>query len=124
MTIIRYYYVFFAIITVMAGRKKIILNISIFLIIPVVIYFVIASVMIIVGKPNKTTTVQQNLDFKELYFDYSNLPELKSFKARDGKELNYRYYPAKSDKTVILLHGSGWHSQYFYLWQNLSAQRI
>jgi len=97
----------------MARKKKIILNIFIFLIIPVVIYFGIASVLIVTGKPDKLTTIRQNLDFKELYFDYSSLPELKSFKARDGKELNYRYYPAKSNKTVILLHGSGWHSRYF-----------
>ena len=99
--------------TLMARRKKIFLNIFISLIIPVIIYFGIASVLIATGKPDKSTTIRQNLDFKKLYFDYSSLPELKSFKARDGKELNYRYYPAQSNKTVILLHGSGWHSQYF-----------
>jgi non-heme chloroperoxidase len=98
------------------GRKKVILNVAGFLVIPVVIYLVIASVMIMVGKPGKSaTTVQQNLEFKELYFNYSGLPELESFQARDGKDLYYRYYPAKtkSDKTLILLHGSGWHSRYF-----------
>ncbi|MEI7616190.1 MAG: alpha/beta hydrolase, partial [Actinomycetota bacterium] len=89
------------------------MNIIIAFIIPVVIYFGIASVMIIVGKPGKSEEAAQSLGFKELYFDYTGLPELKSFKARDGKDLNYRYYPSNSDKTLILLHGSGWHSRYF-----------
>jgi len=97
----------------MTKQKKIILNIIIAFIIPVVIYFGIASVMIIVGKPGKSEEAAQSLGFKELYFDYTGLPELKSFKARDGKDLNYRYYPSNSDKTLILLHGSGWHSRYF-----------
>jgi non-heme chloroperoxidase len=97
----------------MTRKKKILLNILISLLISVVIYFGIASVMIAVGKPNKSTVDQQNLNFKELYIDYSSLPELQSFNARDGKELYYRYYPAQSNNTVILIHGSGWHSQYF-----------
>jgi len=97
----------------MTKQKKIILNIIIAFIIPIVIYFGIASVMIIVGKPGNSGDAAQSLGFKELYFDYTGLPELKSFKARDGKELNYRYYPSSSDKTLILLHGSGWHSRYF-----------
>ena len=88
-------------------------NIIISLIIPVVIYLGIACVLIAIGKPGKSTAEKQNLDFKELYFDYSSLPELQSFKAGDGKELYYRYYPAQSNNTVILIHGSGWHSQYF-----------
>jgi len=76
------------------------------------IYFGIAAVLIIIGKPGKPAQVRSNLVLKELFLDYSDLPELKDFQARDGATLAYRYYPAESDKVIILLHGSGWHSRY------------
>ena len=44
----------------MARRKKIFLNIFVSLIIPVVIYFGIASVLTATGKPDKSTTVRPN----------------------------------------------------------------
>ena len=78
-----------------------------------VIYLGIAAVLILTGKPKKPDLAQHGLAFDELFFDYSNLPELQSFTARDGTQLVYRHYPAESDKIVILLHGSGWHSRYF-----------
>ena len=109
----------------MTRRKKIILNIVISLTISAVIYFGIASVMIVTGRPDRSAVDQENLDFKELYIDYSNLPELQSFNARDGKELYYRYYPSKSNNTVILIHGSAWHSQYFLpLAEFISSQNL
>ena len=84
-----------------------------FVLISVSIYFGIAGVLMIIGKPKKSAQVQRGISFNELFFDYSGLPKLNSFKARDGTKLSYRHYPAKSDKAIILLHGSGWHSQYF-----------
>jgi non-heme chloroperoxidase len=77
------------------------------------IYFSIAALFIIAGKRKKPSTYKHSLSFKELFFDYTNLPQLKTFTARDGKQLTYRHYTAQSDKVIILLHGSGWHSQYF-----------
>ena len=88
-------------------------KILISILISIVIYFGIASVLIISGKPGKSAKDEGGLNFSELFFDYSNLPELQSFTARDSTELSYRYYSAQSDKVIILLHGSGWHSQYF-----------
>jgi len=93
--------------------KKIISKAFKFAIISAVIYFGIAAVLILTGKPKKPDPAQRGLAFDELFFDYSSLPELKNFKARDGTQLAYRYYPADSEKIVILLHGSGWHSRYF-----------
>ena len=93
--------------------KKIISKVFKFAIISAVIYFGIAAVLILTGKPKKPDPAQRGLAFDELFFDYSSLPELKNFKARDGTQLAYRYYPADSEKIVILLHGSGWHSRYF-----------
>ena len=77
------------------------------------IYFGIAALFIIAGKRKKPSTNEHSLSFKELFFDYTNLPQLEVFTARDGKQLMYRHYAAQSDKVIILLHGSGWHSQYF-----------
>ena len=84
-----------------------------FVFISVLIYFGIAGALIIFGKPKKPDPIQHGIAFNELFFDYSGLPELNRFKARDGTKLSYRHYSAKSDKVIILLHGSGWHSQYF-----------
>ena len=84
-----------------------------FILISAVIYFGIVAVLILTGKPKKPDPTQRGPAFDELFFDYSRLPELKSFTARDGTQLAYRHYPAESDKIVILLHGAGWHSRYF-----------
>lgn len=93
--------------------KKIFRYIFTFVLISVVIYLGIAAVLILTGKPEKPHMAQRAPAFNELFFDYSNLPELKSFTAGDGTRLKYRHYPSESDKIVILLHGSGWHSRYF-----------
>jgi len=93
--------------------KRVSLKILTFILISVVIYFGIATVLILIGTPAEPEQIEQNMNFDELFFDYSGLPDLKNFEARDGTDLDYRYYPAQSDKVIILLHGSGWHSQYF-----------
>lgn len=82
------------------------------ILISVVVYFGIAGVLIVTGKPGKPVRDETGLDFKELFLDYSGLPELKRFRARDGTELSYRHYPSVSEKILILLHGSGYHSKY------------
>ena len=88
-------------------------KLSIFVLTSALIYFGLAAVFICIGKAKKSKQAESALAFNELFFEYSNLPELDSFPARDGTMLNYRYYPAESDKALILLHGSGWHSRYF-----------
>ncbi len=96
-----------------------------FLTISVLIYFGIATVMILFGKPKKVAHVQGGIAFSELFFDYSSLPQPNRFVARDGAELPYRFYPAKSDRVLILLHGSGWHSRYFLpLAESISAEGL
>jgi non-heme chloroperoxidase len=89
------------------------------------IYLAIAAALIVFGKPKTPSQDQKSLAFKEVLVDYKNLPALRTFSARDGKQLAYRYYPAQSDKVVILLHGSGWHSQYFFpLAEYLSSENL
>ncbi len=94
-------------------NKKIFSRISIFLIISIMNYFIIASVLILIGKPKKPSSDQTRLSFTDLFIDYSELPKLQNYTVRDGTLLAYRHYPAESNKVLILLHGSGWHSQYF-----------
>lgn len=79
------------------------------------IYFVISTVLVIInGKPKDASIDENKLAFDELDIDYNGLPLLETYKCRDGVQLDYRYYPAKSHKVFILLHGSGWHSKYFF----------
>jgi len=84
------------------------------ILISVVVYFGIAAVLIASGEPDKLAPQEQGLDFKDLFLDYKGLPELKPFPARDGAELSYRHYPSHSEKVLILLHGSGYHSRYLF----------
>jgi len=83
-----------------------------FILISAGVYFGIAAIMIISGKPRKPHAHQNDVAFRELFFDYHDIPRLQTFAARDGKDLAYRHYPCPSSKVLILLHGSGWHSRY------------
>lgn len=84
------------------------------ILISAVVYFGIAGVLIVSGKPSKPDRDETGLDFKELLLDYSGLPELKGFRTRDGAVLSYRHYSSVSEKVLILLHGSGYHSRYLF----------
>jgi len=96
-----------------------------FILISLVIQLTIATVLIIFGKGKLPDTPDSSLVFDELFLDYSTLPELQTFTARDGEKLGYRHYPAQSDKMLILVHGSGWHSQYFLpLAEYISAEGL
>lgn len=44
--------------------------------------------------------------------DYSNLPILQNYFARDGASLSYRFYPSSlplSKQSAVLIHGSSFH---------------
>ncbi|MFT5788302.1 MAG: non-heme chloroperoxidase [Shewanella sp.] len=92
---------------------EVLLYIVNFLVISIVIQFSIATMLILFGKGKKPHPDKGGLAFNELFFDYTNLPPLQTFATRDGKNMPYRRYPAQSDTVLILVHGSGWHSQYF-----------
>ncbi len=78
------------------------------------IYFNIAAVLILInGRPVERPEKNVNLSFDELMIDYSDLPPLETYTTRGGDELSFRHYPANTDTVLVLLHGSGWHSQYF-----------
>jgi non-heme chloroperoxidase len=91
---------------------KIALRISIFLLISAVIYLSIACFLVISDQQREPNPEKKPLAFDELVVDYKDLPQLKTFSARDGNQLSYRFYPAQSEKVLVVLHGSGWHSRY------------
>jgi len=74
------------------------------------VYLIIAFFLIVSPKPKPN---KNKISFDELKIDYSKIPRMDVYKSRDSTKLQYRYYASQSDRVVILLHGSGWHSQYF-----------
>jgi len=90
------------------------------------IYLCITAVLIIIdGKPKHKNSHQNELSFEELAIDYTSLPSLDTYQCRDGAFLNYRYYPSTVETVLVLLHGSGWHSQYFLpLAEHISSENL
>jgi len=84
-----------------------------FVLVSVVVYFGTAALLIYLGKPKKPPPQSNRMAFREVYQDYRGLPELKRFTTHDGRRMSYRHYPARSNKVIVLIHGSGWHGQYF-----------
>jgi pimeloyl-ACP methyl ester carboxylesterase len=93
---------------------KISVRILTFLLIPTAIYLLIAGLLVINEQQEEPHQEKKRLAFDELVMDYNGLPPLKTYSARDGNQLSYRYYPAQSEKALVLLHGSGWHSRYLF----------
>jgi non-heme chloroperoxidase len=89
-------------------------RISLFFIASILIYVAISAALVILGVPAKDSPNQDGLSFGELLIDYGKAPPLRKYQARDGASLEYRLYPAKTNKVLILLHGSGWHSRYLF----------
>jgi len=89
-------------------------QVLLFAVVSAVIYFGIVLAALLFGKPGRSDQVEEGLDFSELMTGPSGAPELQSFQARDGARLEYRHYPADSNRAVILLHGSGSHSRYLF----------
>ena len=77
--------------------NKVALYVFIFVLISVAVYFGVAAVLIISATPEKRPPNQGGLAFKELFVDYARIPHLRTFTARDGELLSYRYYPSQSD---------------------------
>jgi len=76
---------------------------------------------------NSTSPNASKMSFEELYsISYEGLPDLQPYTARDGAVLDYRCYPAESsDKVLILLHGSSYHSRYLLpLAKHISSQNL
>lgn len=55
-------------------------------------------------------------------WNFAELPNVQTMKARDGAPLNYRVYPGRADRAVVLVHGSsGTDTSMLKLAQTLQA---
>jgi len=55
----------------------------------------------------------------------AQLPELTTYKARDGSLLHYRHYPAKCQRIVVLMHGVSEDSKYLhYIAEYISSRGL
>ena len=95
-------------------------------IISIGIYLTISIVMILInGKSKKIDSEKGELKFDELAINYDEMPLPDSYICRDGSKLDYYHYSAETNKVLILLHGSGWHSKYFLaLAKYISSENI
>ncbi|WP_052487592.1 alpha/beta hydrolase [Gordoniibacillus kamchatkensis] len=89
------------------------------------LYFGTAGVLLLFAPKGKRVTLEQ-LGAEPITQDLSGLPALSKYRARDGAELEYRYYPARGvpDKPVfILLHGISVDGKYLHTLASRIAQR-
>jgi non-heme chloroperoxidase len=99
-----------------------ILSIVVFLLL---LCFLVPFALIVIKPKIKMPNEKVLSALPEFKQDYTNLPELSSYLARDGTKLDYRFYSAQSRTVVILLHGISIDGQYLHgLAQYLSQLNI
>lgn len=91
--------------------RKILTRLLVVLAIIVSAYFIGALALVTFGVPSEPVG-GETLHFDELTNDVAQLPPLQTYTARDDSPLMYRHYAVDSDRALILLHGSGSHSEY------------
>ncbi|MCK7545663.1 lysophospholipase [Marinobacter bryozoorum] len=92
--------------------RAVLLRIAISLAVSAGIYLVVAIGLVISDRHREPPRDNTGLAFDELKSGTVPQPDRSTYTARDGTELDYRFYPAEAERVLILLHGSGWHSRY------------
>lgn len=97
--------------------KKWILRVGIGLAVVPLVYLGVAFGLVLFSSTAVPDPKKDNLKFDDLKTTSDDkLPEKRSYTARDGQDLTYRYYSAhdqkRSNTVLILMHGSGYHHQY------------
>ncbi|PHP68027.1 alpha/beta hydrolase [Zhengella mangrovi] len=88
--------------------------------ISIAVYFSIAVALVLSEAPppgGSDTEEGGSLDFASaMTADYSDMPDVTLFKARDGTDLAYRRYDSVNPDApyLILVHGSGWNSMQWH----------
>lgn len=80
-------------------------------------YVIVSLVLVVSDHPRAPDTDGEAIDFATaIAADYSGLPDLRAFSARDDTQLEYRRYgdPTSAQRIVVLIHGSGWHGMQFH----------
>ena len=91
-----------------------------FAVVSIAIYFAIALGLIASQSPSNVAfgeSEEGDMAFgAATNADYSGLPELTKYEARDGAKLGYRFYPSvtPSSRIIVLVHGSSWHGMQFH----------
>ena len=98
--------------------KARVLNLYIGVMVSLLAYLAVALALTFSQRPIPNPVVQK-ASFRlgsVVEADYSDLPELSLYTARDGSELAFRRYPSAraTNKVLVLLHGSAWHSMQFH----------
>lgn len=91
---------------------KVFIGIAISLAVSAGVYLLAAIGLVTSDRHREPSPDNTGLAFDELETDAATLPDRSTYTARDGTELDYRFYPARAERVLILLHGSGWHSRY------------
>ncbi|MFC7061046.1 alpha/beta hydrolase [Halobacillus seohaensis] len=78
----------------------------------VVIYIGVAYGLTLLNSVEEPSGDLENLNFNDLKTNEQQLLELEEYQTRDGSSLNYRYYQSTAENILILIHGSGYHSEY------------
>ena len=90
-----------------------------------IIYLGIAFFFIFTSKPERSDSPGLTDFWSLLAVDYSDLPLLQQFTAKDNGRLSYRHYPAKTPKTLILIHGSSYHRRNLHdLARSISSKNL
>lgn len=94
------------------------MKLGLFVLISLTIYLGIATGLILSDRPKPIAdSANEPITFDALIAaNYANIPVLQPYTARDGAALYYRTYEsqAATNKVLILLHGSAWHSMQFH----------
>ncbi|SIS43990.1 alpha/beta hydrolase [Salimicrobium flavidum] len=105
--------------------KKTLRILVIFGLTSVVIYLGLAYGFVFFSEVKKPSGDRDNLNFERLETTESSPSPLKKYEAVDGTELHYRHYESDAERTLILLHGSGYHSDYLEtLARNLADEGV
>lgn len=95
---------------------KLVRRIAISVTVSAVVLLAVAVGLALFGTPGpREGKVESFSDFGAMRgLDYSGLPDVRTFAARDGRRLGYRFYPADTRRVLILIHGSGYHGRYLH----------
>jgi alpha-beta hydrolase superfamily lysophospholipase len=92
--------------------NKVFVRIAISITVSAGIYLLIAIGLVASDQAREPSAEKASLAFDDLATGAATPTDRTTYTARDGTELDYRVYPARTERILILLHGSGWHSGY------------
>ena len=88
---------------------------QVFLYLTILVALFLVVVVYLVSTPSQKITSREDVfGFSDTNRPNVDLPELKRYDARDGARLAYRFYDSTSEKLLIFVHGSSYHSAAYH----------